>query len=465
MSDDGDRDERLGDALRKLEVPEHRPDFFPDLMTRLEGESRIAGSRRRATWSSPKVLAAVAASVFAVALAASVVSRDDKVNKTIEPQLITASAVRARVATALASLKTLKGEITVECEVDYGLCSPPETGGRTTKRWSFAATASGDERVTGIGFTDDTAFSATDRVHREIVDFGNGPEGIEVKNPGAGPPDSFARSALRRNLASIVRAFITDRSDVAVTEVMEAGREAWRLSTPVVPNKLAGPGRSGDRLEVVVDRQSGFPLRITESLQDRFLHEVRLSNLSADVALPEATFTIDFPAGARVFRQDAGFRRVSLDEAARVVGYEPLVPTALPKGFVVSEVLVATKGAATGNEAANPEASGVVSVAFRRGFDRVVVTSRLRGPVARCTDDQGTGATACWADPLASGEGNLDEPERVTISQGVLHGDYTEFVLSPRGVPHIWSIGEKLVVTIAGDASGAELLRLAESMS
>ena len=56
----------------------------------------------------------------------------------------------------------------------------------------------------------------------------------------------------------------------------------------------------------------------------------------------------------------------------------------MPKGFALAEMLAAAEGPATGNEAANPAASGVVSMAFRRGFDRIIVTSRLRGDAARC---------------------------------------------------------------------------------
>ena len=201
MSDGDLRDEALGNALRELDVPEHRAEFFPEMMARLEAEAPTVGRRARSPWSNPRTMTAVAASLLALALAASLVSRLGGEKQVIEPDLVTASAVRARVADALGSLETLTGEITVTSAVEVASCSPSETGGRTTKRWSFAATATGDERVTGIGFTDDVAFSASDRVQRELVDFGGGIEGVEIKNPGAGPPDTFARSPLRRNLA------------------------------------------------------------------------------------------------------------------------------------------------------------------------------------------------------------------------------------------------------------------------
>ena len=233
----------------------------------------------------------------------------------------------------------------------------------------------------------------------------------------------------------MVRAFVTDASDVPVTDTVEQGRDAWRLVTPVVPNKLAGPGGSGDQLEVVVDRESGFPLRITESLEGRFLHQVTLSGLVADEPVDPDTFSLEFPDGVEVFRRDAGFRRVTVDQAAAIVGYRPLLPTDLPDGFERAEVTAAAEGPSTGTEGMNPAAPGVVSVAYRRGFDRIVVTTRLTDGIARCNQEvPGSGASACWADPLSSGEGFVDEPEPFVVDDGALAGSDAELVLSP-GVP------------------------------
>ncbi|HUG75705.1 MAG TPA: hypothetical protein VMM81_08595 [Acidimicrobiia bacterium] len=463
-----DRDERLGEALRGLDVPDHGPDFHPRLMARLEVEgARHPGSPRRPRWTSPYGLTAVAAAVAVAVLATTIVlTGDGRRQPRIETQLITASEVRSRVAGALASLDTLKGEIALECEIPYGSCYPPEAGGRTTLRWSFVTTAAGDERVTGIGVTDDMAFSSATRTEREVTDIGSRLQGLEVANVAAGPPDFGGRSPLRRELGSMVRAFVTDTSDAPVTDTVEGGRDAWRLVTPVVPNKLAGPGGSGDQLEVVVDRESGFPLRITETLEGRFLTEIRLSALVADEPVDPSAFVLEFPAGTDVFHQDAGFGRVTLDQAAALVGYRPILPTEVPVGFELAEVTAAPQGGGTGNEGMNPPAAGVVSVAYRRGFDRIVVTTRLTGGIARCASvPPGSGASGCWADPVASGEGVFDEPDAFVIGAGALAAADAELVVSPRGIPHVWSIDDRLVVTIAGDASGDELRRIAESFA
>lgn len=452
-----DRDEQLGEALRALDVPDHRPDFRARLVARLEAEG---GRPWRPRWSAYVLTAAAAAVAIAVLATPSFFS--GRQPEEVEPVLITASEVRARVAGALASLGTLRGEIELECENPFGSCTPPEAGGRTTLRWSFVTTAAGDERVTGIGVTDDTAFNSSTRTIREVREFG----AVEITNVAAGPPDHFRRSPLRRELGSVVRAFVNDATDVPVTEVVERGRDAWRLVTPVAPNKLAGPGGSGDQLEVVVDRQSGFPLRITESLEGRFLHEIRLSGLVADEPVAPGTFDLDFPAGTEVFRDDRGFRQASFDEAAAVAGYRPVLPADVPDGFELAEVTVAAQGGPTGTEGMNPPAPGVVSVSYRRGFDRIVVTTRLRDGIDRCNQVlPGSGISACWADPLASGEGIVDTPEAFVVGEGALAGAAAELLVSPRGTPHVWTIDDRLVVTIAGDASAGELRRMAESFT
>lgn len=471
-----ERDERLGRALRGLEVPDHGPDFFPRLLHRLEREAaRGSGPHRRRPrrWKAPPtLLAATAAAVLVVAIVASVVGSDRPRpgRGAHEPpvRLISAAEVRARVGGAIGGLRTLQGEVALECEVEFGPCLPPEGGGRATLRWTFAVTAAGDERVTGIGHRDDMAYSA-ERGEQRSVSEGPPPLVQVITGLPPGPPDFAARgSLLRREVASFLRAFLATTDDVPVTEVSEGGRDAWRLVVPVEPNKLAGPGRSGDALEMVVDRQSGFPLRVTETLGGRFLREVRLSNLVVDAPVDASAFLLDLPAGIRPFRQDAGFRRVALDKVAEAVGYRPVLPdpSSLPAGYVMAEVTVAARAQPTGTEGANPPSTDVVSVAYRRGFDRIVVTTRATGSAEVCsTVVPGSGPSACWADPLASGEGIRDEPRPFTLSGGALAGSRAELVLSPRGIPHVWAIGDRLVVTVAGDASGDELARIAESFA
>lgn len=366
-----------------------------------------------------------------------------------EPEPISAVEVRARMAEAFSSVTTLRGEITVTCTVEYYSCSPAKGG---TRRWSFLAAAAGDERVTGIDHVDDVAYRPSTGVQREVHDFGRGPEYFEFTGQAAGPPDAFVGSpVLRHQLGSVVRAFLDDQTDVPVTEVTEDGLPVWRLSAPVTPNKLAGPGRSPDRLDIAVEPGGGFPLRITATLGGNRLYEIRLSKGVIDSTVNPSELTIAFP-GPVISGTDRGFRRVPLDQVAGTVGYQPLVPRDLPAGYRLAEVTVARTGPPTGTEASNPPAADVVSMVFRRGFDRIVVSSRATGP-----------DRSAWSDPLASGEGIRDVPEPFTVPSGRLAGAAAELVVNFTSQPHVWTIDDRLVVTVGGDATADELRRIVAS--
>jgi hypothetical protein len=224
------------------------------------------------------------------------------------------------------------------------------------------------------------------------------------------------------------------------------------VTVPVQPNKLAGPGRSGDRLDTVVDQASGFPLKVTETLAGRFLYELRLSNLIVDSPVDPSTFVLNMPTGPNVAHIDYGFRATLLDQVAAVVGYQPVLPTDIPAGYRIAQITVARQSQATGSEGLDPPSRNVVSVAFRRGFDLIVVSTRSTG-VNR----------SAWYDPMGTGEGVADQPQRFTVAQGALADAAAELVVTPGGTPHVWAINDHLVVTVSGDASRDELTRMIAS--
>lgn len=130
--------------------------------------------------------------------------------------------------------------------------------------------------------------------------------------------------------------------------------------------------------------------------------ELRIEHLAVDAKLAPDTFRLGFPAAAEVMRSDDGFRRTTV---ARVSAF---VPAWLPAGYRLTAV--AAKGA-------------IVSLAYRRGLDQLTVTTRPRPKGA--------------------------------------HGG---LVLSPRTLPRLWMIRGTRLVTITGNASRVELLRIDESM-
>jgi hypothetical protein len=236
-----------------------------------------------------------------------------------------------------------------------------------------------------------------------------------------------------------------------VRTIAYEGRPAWVLDVDTAVNKSV-PQFLGDRLQITVDEETGMPLRVVETKGGSVLHQVRLDALRVNKTVPVDAFALAFPAGAEIMRSDEGFRRSTLDEAARVVGYDPLVPSFVPSGFALGDVAAARDAAPTGTGGVNPESRMVVSVAYRAGFEQFLVTTRLRGPGE-------------WKDPLAAGQGIVDDEQPVSLDRGALAGAEARIVVAPGGTPHLWAETSKLVVTVSGDLSRQELVDVARSLT
>ena len=429
------RDLELGSALRALDVPDHAALFFDDLERLLETEAA-----RRPTWRpQDRWGVRIAAVAAALAVVAAVVG----LPRAERTQVATAAVVKAQVRASLDALRTLSGEIVAN--------GPAQSD---TRRWRFALDARGDFRLDGPAPGESLAYDASTGIVRSAqrsASLGGDTlfyaerHGVAPGPPDLGPPTWL----LPEELGAYVRALLA-AGDPSVREVTYEGRPAWHVEVETVPNAIV-PSFSGDRLEMTVDRETGLPVRVVETKSGAVLHELRVEQLAVDEAIPGHTFRPAFPAGAEVMQSDDGFRRLPLAEVAAAVGYAPLVPTAVPSGYDLAEVAVATEAGPTGTEASNPPSRKVVSLAYRRGLDRFVVTTRLAG-------------SAAWSDPLASGEGYVDHPEPVALDTGPLRGSDARIVLSPRGVPHLWGVANGLVVTVAGDLSRAELESVGRSL-
>jgi hypothetical protein len=447
------RDELLGALLRQLDVPEHRPEFYAELHYRLAEERRTRqaeerrrrrASRNRIRWTARTAFAAAAAAIAALAIG---LPRGGD-----GPEVATAAEIKAKVAAAL-SAKSLSGEI-----VFHGSSYRNAYGWKGPKRWSFATTARGDLHIREADGPNNLAYDAHEGVERSL----NTSESIggdtlfaaERRGLAPGPPDQGpSESFLQRDYGSVVRALLA-ADDPRIGETTYRGQPAWRLEIAVRPNLIV-PELSGNAFVITVDQETGLPLRILELKDGEVLDEIRLEELEVDPKLPPDEFTVRFPQDSEVARSDDGFRRVGLDDVAGRVGYSPLVPADVPAGYELTEVAVAERALQTGVEAGNPISRNVVSLAYRRGLDRFVVTTRLRHV---------PGFQDIWGDPLGTGEGYRDEPERIKLAGGALAGVAAELLVIPRNTPHIWAKTDKLVVTIAGDLSRAELLAVAESL-
>lgn len=434
------RDEQLGAALRELDTPEHGAAFHRELRARIATERRPLRRRRHLLLAAVAAVAAAAA----VAVVAVGLPRTHRTPAVGGPERASAALVQRHLRTALAGLRTLGGVLVASGPAQHG-----------TERWRFALDAAGDVRLEGPGAGDVVAYDAATGVARSAqhsASMGGGTlfyaerDGVAPGPPDPGPPtwplpDEFA--------AYVRGALAAGSPDVRETTFL--GRPAWRLDVETVPNAVA-PELSGDRFQVTVDRDTGMPVRVVETKHGAVLRELRIEQLQVNEPLPASTFRLAFPAGAEVMRSDDGFHRVGLDGVRTAVGYAPLVPAWVPAGYRLAEVAVAAECGPTGKEGGNPASRMVVSLAYRRGLDRFLVTTRLRGD-------------GSWSDPLASAEGIVDHPTRVAFDGGALAGARAELLLAPRAVPHVWALAGRLVVTVGGDLSGPELLRVARSLA
>jgi hypothetical protein len=363
------------------------------------------------------------------------------------PQSASAAEIKEKMVAALAQAEAVKGTLVVSYYDEA-------TGQLGETRWNVVTTARGDFRMTGVSRSEDIAYDASSGVQRVLAGGDDGEPQVASEMTGLAPgwPDPGpADWVLFRGMGAVVRAMLAAEAP-SVSEATFDGRPVWVMSAEVQPNRLSTV--SGDHIEITVDRQTGFPVKVSESKKGRLVQELRLEGVQIDPPLTGDEFVLAFPEGVEVEQNDQGFRRVSLEQVAEVVGYQPLVPAVLPEGFKLAEIAVADVGGPTGKEGMNPAAEGVVSLAYRRGFDRLIVSTRLVG------DDP-----SLWSDPLASGEGFIDTPETVTLKSGTFAGSAAEVLIDPRAVPHLWAMNDTLVLTVSGDLSRSELLSVAESLA
>jgi hypothetical protein len=425
-------DDELGARLAGLPVPEHAAGFYAELREQLAWERYVLRDvlDRRGRLRKRIGVAATAAAVVATVIGEVALLTD-------RPEAATAAHVRTAVTNALSDADSLSGIAVARQPVDSPGGEMDET------RWSFLLTDRGDLRITGITHASDLAYDASANVQL-FADEAN----FSVRTGIApGWPDSQAPDwMIQRSLGSIV-GVLGAGGDPIVDEVEHEGQPAWRLVT-----ETENPG---EELELTIDRETGVPVRELLFSHGELVSELRIDAPRVDALIPPDSFAIEPETGQQLSRRDDGFRRVSLASVEDAVGYDPLVPETLPKGYEPAEIAVAARARPTGDDGLgrNPVSRGVVSLAYRRGLDEIVISTRLIGP-----------DPAVWSDPVLTDALN-SAPEIVTFSRGALDGARGELVVDPEVVPHVWGMTDRLVVTVAGDLTREELIRVAESLA
>lgn len=360
---------------------------------------------------------------------------------------VTLEVVQESVLAGVTRIETLQGRIVVSGSP--GPLSPFDTGGGT---FSFAVTSEGDFRVSAADGSSDVSFDARVGLHRSVQSVtGTGELRVsEARGMAPGPPDPAPEpSLLHRSLGAFVRAFLAIEADVPVAEAVHEGRRAWRVT---VPDPVLGPS-SGSSLEaeldVTVDVETGLPLQVVRRFGGHEAGHLRLTQLAMNENVDRSLFQIELPPGRAPSLIEVGFQRGTLSEAESSTSYDLLLPGWVPDGFELAQVAFSPTAAGTGR--GNPLSREVVSVAYHRGFDRVILTTRAS-----------EGAGERWSDPL--GEHGPALSERVVeIDTGPLAGARAALVVDRAGA-HLWAVTDEIVVTIVGDMSTDEILSVAKSL-
>jgi hypothetical protein len=404
---DRDRDVAVGNALRELDdVPEHRAGFWTDLHERLALETPAPVPARRRLGSSRWL--AVAAAIVVLAGGALVALRsggpDPDVGRT--PPATTPGPT-------ITTVSSVQGVVVVD------------TPGEPAQRWTFAL----DERGRFAARQEDGTSVVEDPVAGVSVNTIAGGQTYRTRDTAIG-----LLGLLRRDVGWSVAA-LAAAGDPRVATGEQDGRPVWVFDADVEPNKLAGEG-GVDHLYAAVDRASQLPLVVRSSSRGRVVAEQHVEGLKIGAEIPSGTFDVAFPEHA--IAHDDGWRRVDV-AAAGVPDID------VPDGYALADVAVHDAPLAGGPEGMNPATGPATAYAFRRGIDVLVVTVQPAGS----TD-------TVWDDPMGA--------EGVVAGRPVTGVPRGGVVVDVRAVPHAWGVGGGKVVSVAGAASGAELVAALRSL-
>lgn len=289
----------------------------------------------------------------------------------------------------------------------------------------------------------------------------------DKRKTAPGPPDSA--SVLEDfpfwRLRAYLRTLLSMRNvRLSVTSV--DGRETWLVTAPWVV------GSQRYRATVSIDAETRLPYSVVYCLGKRRC-EWRFDLSVRSEPVDSASFTLQAPPAGQAYRDDmlaggAVYTFVDLPtrddaKARRMTRGTPAVPLWLPQGFRLQHATVAN----------GREGVFIVSLVYRCGFDRIVVTTRpdprsfsfstfsIDGspPIRTDTSDpfvptMSPGERAAWR----------AQTLRVAIVSGGFAGSSARIVTDPGHWPHLWVKKDGVVATIAGDLTTTQMTRIAASL-
>jgi len=469
------RDKELGDALRDLGRAEHSDEFF----TRLWAEAKrddaaevgdVAGAKapspaqRSRWWARPRArLAGLAAAAVVAALIVAVALFGLPGTKGAGPAIATAAEVLASMDHAGETPMTVTADIVTTY---FGPDGKPDDA--LSFRRHIVFDTRGDWLRTLVLVSDPAGEVEGVLFDAKALEYGEwrAPkdwDGSSSVRGGlvTGVPASygFQRRYSDLDTVSLIRSIVAG-SDAPAESVTYDARDAWHLDIEVPPLADWWP----DRVELTVDKETGFPLRTVElrngarQVEDRVVEFKVVASGSADElsTLETVRNAIVNPYDSpeeRAFH-DYGCRRAPLEGFVELIGRPAIVAGSMPDGFAFADATAKT-GTGFSND---PE----TSVVYRGGLWSFAVDSFQIDELGVSGDEGGV-----IEDPIGQSSG-LDD-EVVTLTRGLFKGMEAHIVIDAQTrftAPHLWLRDEQrgIAVVVLGDLSRDDFLAVAESL-
>ncbi len=491
-------DAGLGRALERFDPPGLGAHFWESLADRLALEPDVAvpPERRRRPWLRLAAVAAAAAVVAVLVLWFGLPGVEEVEVPGTGPAPVVVGPEPATAAEVLASIERayLNGTFVHGIAIVRDLVTPADSGewanvdgvemppgSYMERRSTFYEAADGSSRVDepdeGDGRWATSIYNASLRTSWIYAPEWSGDNEWAAETAfldtgtAAGPPDWYSNFVGVYGYAGFALAAAA-APDAKVTGTVYDGRPAWVLTCSVNPGPVIETGpdestsyRQVDRIAVTVDEQTGYPLRVRESFKGDMWRETRVKDFEVLSSVPDDLFEYAFPEDAEVESQDLGFREIALEDAGAEAGYSPVAPTWLPADFALRQATFADASEipVPGEQGIRPDydafrSTDVVSARYGEGFLNVTVTTRrLENPRAAKRGDPFDGVTEFYM--------RYEEPpQKVKLTGGAFKGSTASMYTIDLVLPHLWLIEGDLLVTVAGDASAKELVRIANSL-
>ena len=356
-----------------------------------------------------------------------------------------AAQVRAGITTGLSVPRSIRGAFTVETRPPlprkqlHGCsnCKPPLPVAST---FVLAADGSFSSRALAPTqrFPASVAYNADTDVITETAELRSST--IYLRGTGNNP--AFTSFRPESALATWVLHAL-DSGDVHVTDTSLDGRDAWALKLTFVPGDDYYD-TYGARVDVVVDKETGLLLKLTQYANDPsyWTSIETIHDLTLDAPTAPGDFVLPVPPHARVVDHDFGFKRVTAGEAAAIVGYRPLLPTATGGRTLTRLAAAGRSQLAFLADMKGPVLRNAVTARYGDGLGAITVSTRR-------------GTRAEIAPELSA--------RTITVARGPLAGTTAYVSTSPTAPGYLSAYHDGLVIEISA-ASEDDAVAAAESL-